>query len=83
MDVVSIDSTNEHFRMLLDIKGRFQPHRIDAKEASFKLCKVIKKYIGKSKVPYVVTHDGRSIRFPHPEIAKQDTLKINLSNGEI
>lgn len=46
MDVVSIDKTNEHFRILLDIKGRFQPHRIDAKEASFKLCKVVKKYIG-------------------------------------
>jgi small subunit ribosomal protein S4e len=83
MDVVSIDATNEHFRMLLDTKGRFQPHRIDAKEASFKLCKVVKKYIGKNKIPYVVTHDGRSIRFPHPEIAKSDTVKINLANGEI
>lgn len=83
MDVLTIDKTNEHFRILLDTKGRFNPIRIDAKEAAFKLCKVVKKYIGKNKVPYIVTHDGRSIRFPHPEIAKQDTVKINLATGEI
>jgi len=40
MDVVSIDKTNQHFRMLLDVKGRFMPHKIDAKEASLKLCRV-------------------------------------------
>jgi len=41
MDVVTIERTNEHFRILLDTKGRFLPHRIDAKEAGFKLCKVL------------------------------------------
>merc|ERR1712083_1079800 len=43
MDVVTIEKTNEHFRILLDTKGRFLPHRIDAKEANFKICKVLKK----------------------------------------
>jgi len=33
MDVVEVVKTGEHFRMLYDIKGRFQPVRIDAKEA--------------------------------------------------
>jgi len=83
MDVVTIEKTNEFFRMLLDVKGRFQPHRIDAKEASFKLCKVVKKYIGKQKIPYVVTHDGRSFRFPHPDISLNDSIKINLATKEI
>ena len=46
MDVISIERTNEHFRILYDTKGRFQPHRIDAKEAAFKLCKVTQKKIG-------------------------------------
>jgi len=40
MDVVSIDKTSQHFRMLLDVKGRFMPHKIDAKEANLKLCRV-------------------------------------------
>lgn len=83
MDVVTIEKTNEHFRILLDTKGRFIPHRIDAKEAGFKLCKVLQKKIGKSKVPYIVTHDGRTIRFPHPDIQINDSLKLNLATGSI
>lgn len=83
MDVVTIEKTNEFFRILLDTKGRFNPHRIDAKEAGFKLCKVVKKYIGKQKIPYITSHDGRTFRFPHPDISKNDSLKVNLATGEI
>lgn len=83
MDVVSIDKTNQHFRILLDTKGRFIPHKIDLKESTFKLAKVVKKYIGKQKIPYIVTHDGRTIRFPHPDIQLNDSVKINLAKGEI
>jgi len=83
MDVVSIAKTGEAFRMLYDIKGRFQPHSIDVKEAAFKLCKITQKKIGKNKVPYVVTHDGRTIRFPHPDIKINDSIKLNLESGEV
>jgi small subunit ribosomal protein S4e len=83
MDVVTIEKTNENFRMLVDTKGRFLPHRIDQKEASFKLCKVLRKKIGKQKIPYMVTHDGRTIRFPHPDIQINDCVKLNLNTGEI
>lgn len=83
MDVITIEKTNEHFRMLLDTRGRFLPHRIDAKEANFKLCKVLTKKIGKQKVPYITTHDGRTIRFPHPDIQINDSIKLNLTTGEI
>ena len=78
MDVVTIEKTNEHFRILYDVKGRFQPHRIDAKEAGFKLCKVTQKVIGKSKVPHIVTHDGRTIRYPHPDIQINDSVKVSI-----
>ena len=77
MDVVSIPKTGENFRILYDIKGRFQPHSIDVNEAGFKLCKVTKKTLGKNKIPYVVTHDGRTIRYPHPDIKKNDTVKVS------
>jgi len=83
MDVVSLPKTGENFRILYDNKGRFQPVRIDAKEASFKLCKVKRKVLGKNKIPYIVTHDGRTIRFPHPDIKKNDSIKLNLETGEI
>jgi len=39
--------------------------------------------MGINKVPYVVTHDGRTIRYPHPEIKKYDTIKLNLQTGEV
>lgn len=83
MDVVSIEKTNEHFRILYDTKGRFQPHRIEAKEAGFKLCKIVKKVIGKNKIPYIVTHDGRTVRFPHPDIEIGDTVKYNVATHKI
>ena len=78
-DVVTIPKTGENFRILYDIKGRFQPVRIDAKEAGFKLCKVKRKCMGKNKIPYIVTHDGRTIRFPNPEIKKNDTVQVSLA----
>jgi len=30
-----------------------------------------------------VTHDGRTIRYPNPEIKVGDSIKLNLQNGEI
>lgn len=83
MDVITIEKTGEFFRILLDIKGRFQPHRIGSEEAKFKLCKVTKKAIGKNKIPYIVTSDGRTIRYPHPEIQVGDTIKLSLETNEI
>merc|ERR1719327_2575294 len=83
MDVVSIEKTNQHFRILLDTKGRFQAHKINEQESKFKLCKVTRKAIDKKKVPTIGTHDGRTVRYPHPDIAINDTVKLNLSTGEI
>jgi hypothetical protein len=40
MDVIDIDKTDEHFRLVYDTKGRFVVHRISREEAGYKLCKV-------------------------------------------
>ena len=76
MDVVTIERTGEHFRILYDVKGRYQAHKIDANEAKFKLCSIRSKAFGPNKVPYVVTHDGRTLRFPHPDVKKHDSVKV-------
>merc|ERR1719152_415057 len=39
--------------------------------------------MGPKKVPYVVTHDGRTIRYPDPLIAVNDTIKLNIESGKI
>eukprot|EP00727_Mastigamoeba_balamuthi_P005797 m51a1_g1837 putative 40S ribosomal protein S4e (268) ;mRNA; f:556905-558088 len=83
MDVVSIDKTDEHFRLLYDTKGRFQAHRINSTEAKFKLGKVRRVQLGNKGIPYLVTHDARTIRYPNPDIKVNDTVKIDLRSGKI
>lgn len=83
MDVISIEKSGEHFRLLYDVKGRFAVHRITPEEATYKLCKVRKIAIGPKGVPYVVTHDGRTIRYPDPTIRVNDTVKFDLEQGKI
>ncbi len=38
MDVIDIEKTDEHFRLVYDTKGRFVVHRIGKEEAQYKLC---------------------------------------------
>jgi len=83
MDVVTIDRTNDAFRLLYNVRGRFSLHRIAAEETKFKLCKVKKVLLGPNGVPFLVTHDGRTIRYPHPEIKEHDTVKVSLESGKI
>lgn len=83
MDVVKIEKTGENFRILYDTKGRFVVHRITDEEAKYKLCKVKKLQVGAKSIPFVVTHDGRTIRYPDPLIKAHDTLRLNLETGKI
>lgn len=78
VDVISIEKSNEHFRLLYDIKGRFAIHRITAEEAQYKLLKVKKVQLGPKGVPFIVTHDGRTIRYPDPNIKVNDSVKFDL-----
>lgn len=83
MDVIQIAKTGENFRMMLDVKGRFTVHRISEEEAKYKLCKVRKMQVGSKGVPFIVTHDGRTIRYPDPLIRPNDTIRLSLETGKI
>jgi small subunit ribosomal protein S4e len=97
MDVLSMEKTNENFRILYDTKGRFTLVKISDREAQYKLCRVKKlswgnkNSVGKNpfqsgraaSVPYIVTHDGRTIRYPDPDIKVNDTVKIDLAENKI
>jgi len=96
-DVIRIDKTDENFRLMYDVKGRYTLHRIENEEAQYKLCRVQK--LSKAKkgtigrnplavgqaatIPYIVTHDGRTIRYPDPLIKVNDTIKLDLETGKI
>jgi len=97
MDVVRIAKCDEHFRVLYDVKGRFVLHRITPEEAKYKLCRVVrvtkanKASIGhnpfvpgqQGAIPYLLTHDGRTIRYPDPLIKGLDTIKFDIESGKI
>ena len=83
MDVITIDKTKENFRMLMDLKGRFVVHKIHKDEASYKMCKVLRVGTSPKGVPHIVTHDGRTIRYPDPEISRHDSVRVDLKTGHI
>jgi small subunit ribosomal protein S4e len=97
MDVIHIAKTDENFRVIYDEKGRFVLHRIGAEEAKYKLCRVLrvskakKATIGRNPfmtgqaatIPFIVTHDGRTIRYPDPKCKVHDSVKFDLATGKI
>lgn len=83
MDVVTIDKTNENFRLLFDTKGKFIAQRVIPAEAKFKLLKVRKVSTAPKGVPTITTHDGRTIRYPDPSIKVSDTVKFDLEHNKI
>eukprot|EP01024_Parvocaulis_polyphysoides_P037079 TRINITY_DN3297_c0_g2_i1.p1 TRINITY_DN3297_c0_g2~~TRINITY_DN3297_c0_g2_i1.p1 ORF type:complete len:266 (-),score=39.02 TRINITY_DN3297_c0_g2_i1:123-920(-) len=83
MDVITSEKSDEYFRLLYDSKGRFMVHRISKAEASYKLCRVKHAQFGKGGIPYVSTHDGRTIRYPDPDIKVNDTVLLDLESNKI
>jgi len=82
-DVVSLEKSGEHFRILYDVKGRFAIHRITPEEATYKLLKVKRVALGAGGVPHIVTHDGRTIRYPDPTVRVNDTVRYDLEANKI
>ncbi len=83
MDVVEIPKSNDQFRLIYDTKGRYVLHRISNEEKKYKLCKVKKQELTTKKIPYIVTHDGRTIRYPDPLVKVDDVVKIDIATGKI
>jgi len=83
MDVIQIEKTKENFRMLYNTKSKFCVHRISKEEAAYKLCKVKRVFRGPKGIPYCVTHDGRTIKYPDPEIKVNDTIRLDTASGKI
>lgn len=84
MDVVKMEKSGDVFRMLYNTKGRFVLHRFkNADEANFKLCRITKRATSNKGIPFIVTHDGRTFRYPDPVIAVGDSVKLDLVNNKI
>jgi ribosomal protein S4E len=83
MDVLNIPKTKDLFRVLLDSKGRFSLVRVSDEESAIKLCKVVKRVTQANRIPAIVTNDGRTIRYPDPNIAAGDTIVLDTNTRKI
>jgi len=95
-DVITIPKTDEQFRLLYDTKGRFVLHRITKEEAGYKLLRVLKVstgskasighnpfHTGQSQaIPYLTTHDGRTVRFADPVVKVHDVVKFDFKQNK-
>jgi len=82
-DVITLDATNENFRLMHDTKGRFALNSVSKEEASFKLCRVKRMELGARGIPFITTHDGRTIRYPDPLVKVNDTVKVNIAENKV
>lgn len=83
MDVVEIPKAGDQFRLIFDTKGRYVLHRISDEEKKFKLARVKRVEMSKKKIPFLVTHDGRTVRYPDPLVKENDVVKIDIETGKI
>ncbi|GKT32408.1 40S ribosomal protein S4 [Aduncisulcus paluster] len=82
-DVVTLPKSGDSYRLVFDVKGRFRLHPIDAAEQTKKLLRVKKTFLGPKGIPFAATHDGRTIRYPHPDIKANDTLVYDFEKNEV
>lgn len=47
------------------------------------MCKVKRVQTGPKGIPFLVTHDGRTIRYPDPVIKVNDTIHLDIATGKI
>ncbi len=83
MDVIEIPKSGDQFRLIYDTKKRYVLHRISDEEKKYKLCKVKRQEISKKKIPLIVTHDGRTLRYPDPLVKVDDVVKVDIATGKM
>ena len=83
MDTISIPKAKEHYRVLLDRKGRLRIVRIDETEATWKLVRIEDKTTLRGGRIQLNCHDGRNILIPKNRYRTGDVLKIELPSQKI
>jgi len=76
-DVLSLNDINEHFRIILDKKGRIYFIRISEEEKAIKLCKITGKTIVKGK-EQLNLFDGKNIFVKGGNYKVGDSVLLNL-----
>ncbi len=82
MDTLSLPILKEHYRLLLDARGRFRLVPIKQEEALWKLVRIEDKTVVKGGRIQLNLSDGRNL-FADDGHSTRDTLKISLPEQEV
>ena len=82
-DVISIPDLNEHYRMLLDTRGKLRVIKIPADKSDWKLVRIENKTTNKKGKIQLNLHDGRNILVNENIYVTGDTLKIEVPTQKI
>ena len=53
------------------------------KYKQYKLCRVKHNRLGDKGIPFVTLHDGRTVRFPDPDVKVNDTVMLDIETNKI
>ncbi len=81
MDTLSIPATDEHYRIIIDRKGRLVPVKISKELASIKPSRVVNKVVRKGGKVQLCTNDGRVINDAKANVG--DTVLIHLPEQKV
>lgn len=83
MDSISFPQINEHYRVLLDFKGRLTAVSMSGEDAKTKLSRVESKTLQKKGKVQLNMSDGRSLLIDKDEYKVGDSLLLNLPDQKI
>lgn len=83
MDVLSLQETKAHYRMLVDTRGRMSLVGIEEGDSSWKLCRVEDKTTVRGGKTQLNLHDGRNMILPKDAYKTGTTLKIHLPEQKV
>jgi len=83
MDVITIKPKKEHYRTILDKKGRIILQPIKEQESKYKLCRIEKITKIKKNKTQLNLHDGRNKIVKEENYKVGDVVKITLPKQEI
>lgn len=82
MDIVSIPSLNENFRVIFNSKGKIDAIKIDDRESKLKICKINGKKMHKKGLQINLL-DGRNIIIDKKDCKVGDSVLIELPSQNI
>jgi small subunit ribosomal protein S4e len=83
LDILSIKETKENYTLVLNKLKKLEPVKIDAKDASTKLSKVVGKTYLKNKKIQINLHDGINVNVDKDEYKVGDSVILNLADKKI